>query len=92
MKKAICSVCERKYWAQTTKAEGSAIREGATIITKPSKPKTERCKKHASPMKVHPRSARHHFSKDIKRRVNRRSSMGLTPKKGRSKENGTSQR
>jgi hypothetical protein len=89
MKKQICSVCERKYWAQV-------ISYGPTFQVKnwdnrmedrrTTKPKTDKCKKHAAPTKVHPKTAKHHFSRDVKRRINRRSLRGLAPKKRKEKE------
>jgi hypothetical protein len=88
MKKAICSVCERKYWAQ--------VRPYGTMITLASgksyfqtEPKTTKCKKHAAPTKVHPKTAKHHFSRDVKRRINRRSLRGLAPKTRKEKEDAT---
>jgi hypothetical protein len=53
-----------------------------------TKPKTDKCKKHAPPTKTYPKTAEHHFSRDVKRRINRRSLKGLAPKKRKEKDEG----
>ncbi|MHA2265918.1 MAG: hypothetical protein ACXAEN_26290 [Candidatus Thorarchaeota archaeon] len=92
MRRSICSVCERKYWAQV-------ISYGPTFQVKnwdnqmedrrATKPKTSKCKKHAAPTKVYPKTAKHHFSKDIKRHKTRRTAQGLAPKTRKEKEDAT---
>ena len=82
MKRSICSVCERKYWAQ--------VRPYGAMITPPSgdkgmgyfqtEPKTDKCKKHAPPTKTHPKKAVWRQAGRV-RHVSRRTRMGFEPKK-----------
>jgi hypothetical protein len=88
MKKAICSVCERKYWAQVQQY-GSMITLASGKSYFQTKPKTDKCKKHAPPTKTYPKTAKHHFSKDVKRHKTRRSIQGLAPKTRKEKEDVT---
>ena len=72
MKRSVCTKCDRKYWAQTTKARGTAVNPGAAIIEVPSKPKTILCKKHAPPTQEHTQSAIWRRDEKIKRHTHRR--------------------
>ena len=85
MKQAICSVCERKYWANVI-PYGPEFQPMNCDPRRSTKPKTDKCKKHAPKTKTYPKTAKHHFNRDIKRRINRRAAAGLAPKKQKEKE------